>query len=41
MTMASALEYKGYEYRLEIGPGGHSIRYGAHIMPDALRWLWQ
>ena len=40
-SMASALEYKSYDYKLEIGPGGHSIRYGASVMPDALRWLWR
>lgn len=40
-SMASALEYKSYDYKLEIGPGGHSIRYGASVMPAALRWLWR
>lgn len=40
-TMASALAYKDYDYKLEIGPGGHSIRYGASVLPDALRWLWR
>ncbi len=40
-TMASALEYKGYDYKLVIGPGGHSMRYGASILPDTLRWLWE
>jgi enterochelin esterase family protein len=39
--MASALEYKDYEHKIVIGPGGHSLRYGASILPDTLRWLWK
>ena len=39
--MGAALEYKDYDYKLEIGPGGHSIRYGASVLPEALRWLWR
>lgn len=39
-TMASALEYKDYDYRLVVGPGGHSLRYGASILPDTFRWIW-
>ncbi len=38
--MASALEYKEYPYKLVIGPGAHSLRYGASILPESLRWLW-
>lgn len=38
--MASALEYKGYQYKLIIGPGAHSMKYGASILPDAVKWLW-
>lgn len=39
--MASALEYKDYDYKLVIGNGSHSLRYGASILPDSLLWLWQ
>lgn len=38
--MASSLRYKDYDYRLVIGPGGHSMRYGASILPESLIWLW-
>ncbi len=37
--MASALEYAGYEYRFVFGEGGHSLRHGAAIFADSLRWL--
>lgn len=39
--MASALNYKDYDYKLVIGPGGHSLRYGASTLPDCLRWIWR
>ena len=40
-VMFEALEFAGYDARLEIGTGGHDTRQGAAIMPDALRWLWR
>lgn len=39
--IAAALEYAGYDYRLEIGEDAHNSRHGASIMPDLLRWLWR
>jgi enterochelin esterase family protein len=39
--MASALAYRGYDYRFEFGSGGHSMKHGASVLPDALRWLWR
>lgn len=39
--MASALAYRDYDYRFEFGNGGHSMKHGAAILPDALRWLWR
>jgi sugar lactone lactonase YvrE len=40
-TMASALQYAGYEVRFVRGTGGHEARHGGSIFPDALRWVWQ
>lgn len=38
--MASALAYRGYEYELVIGEGGHTLKHGGSIFPDTMRWLW-
>ena len=40
-ALASALEYRGYEVRLVVGDGGHSLVHGGAIFPDSLRWLWR
>jgi enterochelin esterase family protein len=39
--MASALEYKGYDYQFVLGEGGHSLVHGASIFPETMRWLWR
>ena len=39
--MASALQYKGYDYRFEFGPGAHDLKHGAATFPATLRWLWR
>lgn len=39
--MASSLEYKGYDYQLVIGDGGHDIKHGGSILPESLKWLWR
>lgn len=39
--MAAALKFAGYDYKFELGDGGHSGRHGASIFPDTLRWLWR
>jgi gluconolactonase len=39
--MAAALEFAGYDVRLELGEEAHNARHGAHVMPDMLRWLWR
>jgi enterochelin esterase family protein len=39
--MASALRFKGYDYRFVYGEGGHNGRHGGAILPDSLRWLWR
>jgi len=38
--MAAALEYAGYDYKLVFGTGGHSLKHGASIFPETLKWLW-
>lgn len=40
-TMASALQYAGYDYRFEFGTGGHNLAHGGAIFADSLRWLWR
>lgn len=40
-TIASALEYAGYDATFVTGTEGHNSRHGAAILPDALRWLWR
>jgi len=39
--MASALEYRGYDYKFETGTGYHTPIHGGAIFPDTLRWLWR
>jgi len=38
--MAAALEYSGYDHKFVFGKGGHSLKHGASIFPETLRWLW-
>ena len=40
-VMFEALEYSGYDARLEMGTEAHNMKQGGAIMPDALRWLWR
>jgi sugar lactone lactonase YvrE len=39
--MYEAFQYSGYDAKLVIGSGGHDMKQGGAIMPDALRWLWR
>ncbi|MBS1872942.1 MAG: SMP-30/gluconolactonase/LRE family protein [Acidobacteria bacterium] len=39
-SMASALEYAGYDVKFVVGSEAHNSKHGAAILPDALRWLW-
>jgi enterochelin esterase-like enzyme len=39
--LAAALAYRGYDHRLVVGKGGHSLAHGGAIFPDTLRWLWR
>ena len=40
-TMASALEYRGYDYKYVLGEGGHNLEHGGAILPETLEWLWR
>ena len=37
LSMAAALRFKDYDYRLVYGDGGHNGRHGGVILPDSLR----
>lgn len=39
--MAASLKFAGYDYKFEMGDGGHNGRHGGAILPDSLRWLWR
>ncbi len=39
--MASAFAYRDYDYMFVFGDGGHSLKHGAAIFPDTMRWLWR
>lgn len=39
--MAAALKFTGYDFRFELGDGGHNGKHGGAIMPESLRWLWR
>ena len=41
LQMESALMYARYDYRFEMGSGGHGLRHGGAMFPDTLRWLWR
>lgn len=40
-SMASALNYAGYDTTFVVGTEGHNNKHGSAILPDALRWLWR
>ena len=41
LAMESALMFARYDYRFELGTGGHDLNHGGAIFPDTLRWLWR
>ncbi len=40
-TMASALDWAGYDYKFEFGTGGHNLDHGGAVFADTLLWLWR
>ncbi|MYD43907.1 MAG: hypothetical protein F4W90_08460 [Gammaproteobacteria bacterium] len=41
LMMADALRYARYDYRFELGEGGHDLQHGGALFPETLRWLWR
>ncbi|MGI9234716.1 MAG: alpha/beta hydrolase [Woeseiaceae bacterium] len=41
ISMESALMFARYDYRFEMGSGGHTLQHGGAIFPDTLRWIWR
>lgn len=41
LEMAAALQFAGYDYRLEYGDGEHDNKHGGAIFPESLEWLWR
>lgn len=41
LGMAAALNFAGYDYRLEYGDGEHNTKHGGAILPESLVWLWR
>jgi enterochelin esterase-like enzyme len=39
--MASALAYQEYDFRCVFGEGGHTLKHGAAIFPETMRWIWR
>lgn len=39
--MAAALKFAGYDYRFEMGTGGHDGKHGGALLPEMLKWLWR
>ena len=41
LEMAAALNFAGYDYRLDYGDGAHDYKHGGAILPESLAWLWR
>ena len=41
LAMAAALNFAGYDYRLDYGDGEHDLTHGGAILPESLVWLWR
>lgn len=41
LEMASALMFARYDYRFEMGSGGHDLRHGGALFPETMRWIWR
>lgn len=39
--MFAALQFKGYDVRLDWGEGEHNGNHAGSVFPDAMRWLWR
>lgn len=41
IAMANALAYGRYDYRFELGTGGHELSQAGERFADTLRWIWR
>lgn len=41
INLEAALKFARYDYRFEMGTGGHDLIHGGAIFPDTLRWIWR
>jgi enterochelin esterase-like enzyme len=41
LRVAAALAEAGYDFRLVLGDGGHSLNHGGVLLADAIRWIWR
>lgn len=41
LKVATAFAEAGYDIRLVVGDGGHSLNHAGVLLPDALRWIWR
>jgi hypothetical protein len=41
INMESAMKFARYDYRFEMGTGGHDLNHGGAIFPETLRWIWR
>ena len=41
LSMAAALKFMNYDYKLLIGDGAHNGIQGGASLPNALRWIWK
>jgi len=41
LEMAAALNFAGYDYRLDYGDGAHNGQHGGAILPESLIWLFR
>jgi enterochelin esterase family protein len=41
LRVAAALAEAGYDFRLVLGDGGHSLNHGGALLADAIRWIWR
>ena len=39
--IAAALEFAGYQHRLEIGTTSHDAKQSGPLFPEAIKWVWQ
>ena len=39
--MASALNYRGYDFRLIVSEMGHSLTFLKYMIPQALGWFYR